>query len=420
MSPLLDDCFAYGGELIKANDAMAELAKRMHCIVGIEQAPLSQAHGRFLAQTVTSPRDVPAFNNAAMDGYALISSDVGGDGETRLRVSGRAQAGKPADCDVVPGEAVRIFTGAMMPKGADAVVMQEDCRRDGEFVFVPGGVKAGINWRLAGEDITKDAVVLEPGRRLRPQDIGVAASVGCATLEVFERLRVALFSTGDELCEPEQPLPPGGVYDSNRYMLDAMLAEMGCEVSNLGILPDTRDAVMDALGTTARDHHVVITSGGASQGEEDHVVPVLKAIGSVHLWRLAIKPGRPVAFGQIGDAVFIGLPGNPVAAALCLLRFARPALGVLGGGRWLDAVTYPIKADFDFAKKPDRREWLRATLITGEDGTKWVRRFPREGSGILTSLTESDGFIELPEELTSFSRGELVDFLPFSELGIMR
>ncbi len=419
MNPLLDDCFAYGGELIKATDAMAELAKRLHCIVGIESVPLSRAHGRFLAEAVTSVRDVPAFNNAAMDGYALISSDVAGDGETRLRVTGRAVAGKPAECDLAPGEAVRIFTGAMMPQGADAVVMQEDCRRDGEFVIVPSGVKAGINWRLAGEDITKDAVVLEAGRRLRPQDIGVAASVGRGSLRVFSRLRVALFSTGDELREPDQPLPPGGVYDSNRYMLDAMLAEMGCEVSNLGILPDNEDAVRDALGATARDHHVVITSGGASQGEEDHVVPVLKDIGSVHLWRLAIKPGRPVAFGQIGDAVFIGLPGNPVAAALCLLRFSRPALGVLGGGTWHDPVSYPIKADFDFSKKPDRREWLRATLITGEDGGKWVRRFPREGSGILTSLTESDGFIELPEDLTSFSRGDLVDFLPFTELGIM-
>ncbi|MEE8515946.1 MAG: gephyrin-like molybdotransferase Glp [Alphaproteobacteria bacterium] len=420
MNPLSDDCFAYGGELIKATDALAELADRVHCIVGIESVPLSRAHGRFLAEAVTSARDVPGFANAAMDGYALNSCDLGHDGETRLRVSDRSAAGKPAECALGPGEAVRIFTGAMMPKGADAVVMQEDCRRDGDWVIVPGGVKAGINWRKAGEDIPKDAVVLEAGGRLRPQDIGIAASVGCGSLRVFRRLRVALFSTGDELREPDQPLPPGGVYDSNRYMLDAMLAEMGCEVSNLGILPDSEDAVRDALVAAAADHHVVVTSGGASQGEEDHVVPVLKAIGNVHLWRLAIKPGRPVAFGQIGAAVFVGLPGNPVAAALCLLRFARPALGVLAGGKWHDPVTYPVKADFDFSKKPNRREWLRATLITGEGGGKWVRRFPREGSGILTSLTESDGFIELSEDLTGFRRGELVDFLPFSELGIMR
>jgi molybdopterin molybdotransferase len=201
-------------------------------------------------------------------------------------------------------------------------------------------------------------------------------------------------------------------------MLAAMLKNMGCEVSDLGILPDTEAAVRDAIAAAAADHQVVITSGGASRGEEDHVITVLRALGSIHFWQLAIKPGRPLAFGQIGPAVFIGLPGNPVAAALCLLRFARPMLTVLAGGKWPEPVLYRVPVDFDLKKKPDRREWLRARLITGEDGKPWARKFPHEGSGILTSLTQSDGLIELPEDLTTLSRGDLVDFLPFSELGI--
>ncbi|MEE9251107.1 MAG: gephyrin-like molybdotransferase Glp [Alphaproteobacteria bacterium] len=403
---------------MRAADALALLAERVSCVVGTETAPLSQAHGRILAATVTSGRNVPGFDNAAVDGYAFAFSDLATEGETRLRVTDRSAAGDPAEQPLRPGTAVRIFTGAMMPSGADTAIMEEDVRREGAWVVIPPGVKCGANRRKAGEDIRKGATVLERGLRLRPQDIGVAASVGRASLEVYRPLRVALFSTGNELSEPGQSLPPGGVYDSNRYMLEAMLRGLGCAVSDLGILADTESAVRGAIGRAAVDHHVVITSGGASRGEEDHVITALRALGRIHFWQLAIKPGRPLAFGQIGRTVFLGLPGNPVAAALCLLRFARPVLLVLAGGKWAEPVTYRVPADFDFRKKPNRREWLRAKLVIGEDGTRRVRKFPREGSGILTSLSEADGLIELPEELTAFSRGDLVDFLPFSELGI--
>lgn len=399
-------------------DALALLAERVSCVVATETVPLSQAHGRFLADPVTSGRNVPGFDNAAVDGYAFAFSDLTPEGETRLRVTERAAAGDPAGEPLGPGAAVRIFTGAMMPGGADTVIMEEDVRREGTWVVIPPGVKCGANRRKAGEDIPKGAMALERGLRLRPQDIGVAASLGRASLEVYRPLRVALFSTGNELREPGQPLPPGGVYDSNRYMLDAMLRDMGCAVGDLGILADMEAAVREAIGRAAADHHVVITSGGASRGEEDHVIAALRALGRIHFWQLAIEPGRPLAFGQIGGTVFLGLPGNPVAAALCLLRFARPALLVLAGGRWAEPVAYRVPADFDFRKKPNRREWLRAKLVIGEDGVRRVRKFPREGSGILTSLSETDGLIELPEELTAFSRGDLVDFLPFSELGI--
>lgn len=399
-------------------DALALLAERVSCVVATETVPLAQAHGRFLADPVTSGRNVPGFDNAAVDGYTFAFSDLTLEGETRLRVTERAAAGDAAGEPLGPGAAVRIFTGAMMPGGADTVIMEEDVRREGTSVVIPPGVKRGANYRKAGEDIQKGATVLERGLRLRPQDIGVAASLGRASLKVYRPLRVALFSTGNELREPGQSLPPGGVYDSNRYMLDAMLRNMGCAVGDLGILADMEAAVREAIDRAAADHHVVITSGGASRGEEDHVIAALRALGRIHFWQLAIKPGRPLAFGQIGGTVFLGLPGNPVAAALCLLRFARPVLSVLAGGKWAEPVTYRVPADFDFRKKPNRREWLRAKLVIGEDGVRRVRKFPREGSGILTSLSETDGLIELPEELTAFSRGDLVDFLPFSELGI--
>ena len=418
MTTLRDDCFALGEKRIKAEDALKLLEERVRPVVGTEEVALSEAHGRFLAVGVVSDRDVPGFDNSAIDGYAFAFDDLAAKGETRLPVTARAAAGHPAAKALEPGGAVRIFTGAVVPEGADTVVMEEDVALEGDRVVIPPGIARGANYRKAGEDIRKGERVLEPGRRLRPQDIGVAASLGQASLTVGERLRAALFSTGDELREPGQPLPEGGIYDSNRYMLAAMLRNMGCELSDLGILPDTETAVRGAIAEAAADHHVVITSGGVSRGEEDHVITVLRALGSVHFWQLAIKPGRPLAFGQVGRAVFVGLPGNPVAAALCLMRFARPMMTVLAGGKWPEPVMYRVPVDFDLKKKPDRREWLRASLITGEDGQRWARRFPREGSGILTSLSRSDGLIELPEDLTALSRGDLVDFLPFSELGI--
>jgi molybdopterin molybdotransferase len=296
--------------------------------------------------------------------------------------------------------------------------MQEDVELRGDAVIIPPGVKRGANRRRAGEDVRKGQVALQPGIRLRPQDVGVAASCGRAALEVFRPLEVALFSTGDELREPGARLEPGEAYDANRPILLGLLEGLGCRVTDFGILPDRAESVAQALSKASSACDALITSGGASRGEEDHVVRTVDRLGQMHFWQIAVKPGRPLAFGRLGRAVFVGLPGNPVAAVVCFLRFARPLLTALGGGRWPEPRTFPVPADFAMRKKAERREYLRARLIPGPDGRTWVQRIEREGSGILTSLTEADGLVEVAEHTTRIERGDLVEFVPFSELGV--
>jgi molybdopterin molybdotransferase len=296
--------------------------------------------------------------------------------------------------------------------------MQEDVELDGAAVVIPPGVKRGANRRRAGEDVRAGQVALQPGARLRPQDVGVAATLGRAALEVFRPLEVALLSTGDELCDPGAPLAPGATYDANRTILFGLLGSLGCRITDLGILPDRADVVERALREAAAAHHAVVTSGGASRGDEDHVVRTVERLGRLHFWQIAVKPGRPLAFGRLGRAVFIGLPGNPVAAVICFLRFARPLLTALGGGRWPEPRAFLVPADFVMKKKPDRREYLRARLVAGPDGRTWAQRIEREGSGILTSLAEADGLVEVGEDTTRIERGDPVEFVPFSELGV--
>ena len=305
-----------------------------------------------------------------------------------------------------------------MPEGADTVVMQEDVRLEGDVVIVPPGLRAGANRRRAGEDVKQGQTVLEAGRRLRPQDLGLAAAVGQASLSVYRPLRVAVFSTGDELREPGEPLPPGAIYDANRHILMALLAALHCRVGDLGILPDRGDAVAEALAAAAAGHDLIVTSGGVSTGEEDHVKAAVEAHGRLDFWRLAIKPGRPLALGQIEGTPFIGLPGNPVAVMVCFLRFARPLVLQLAGatGAELEPVFFQVRADFEHRKKLDRREWIRARLEPGRDGGLVARKYERQGSGIITSLVRSDGLVEIPEAVTYLARGTMVDFLPFAEV----
>jgi molybdopterin molybdotransferase len=417
---LIDDCFAHHPERLTAAQALDLLKARVAPVVDRETVPLDAAHGRILAAPVISPRDVPGFDNVAVDGFAFAHADLAAAGPTRLDlVSGRAAAGHPYSGHVPGGAALRVLTGAAMPAGADTALMQEDVELDGDTVVVPQGVRRGANRRRAGEDVRAGQVALQPGIRLRPQDVGVAATLGRATLEVFAPLRVAVLSTGDELREPGVALDPGAAYDANRPILFGLLQTLGCRVTDLGILPDRADAVEQAMRRAAAGHNVVITSGGASRGDEDHVVRTVERLGQLHFWQIAIKPGRPLAFGRLGRAVFVGLPGNPVAAVICFLRFARPLLTALGGGRWPEPQAFLVPADFVTKKKPDRREYLRARLISGPDGRTWVRRIEREGSGILTSLTEADGLVELDEETTAIERGDLVQFVPFCELGVL-
>jgi molybdopterin molybdotransferase len=415
---LRDDCFAHERKRMPAGDALSLLRQRMRPVVSTETAPLDAAHGRFLAETVRSGRDAPGFDNVAVDGYAFAHADLTPEAPTRLRlVPGRAAAGHPHEPALPPGHALRVLTGAPVPAGADTVAMQEDVRLERDVLLVPPGLRRGANRRLAGEDMRAGQVVLEPGHRLRAHDVGCAAVAGRATLEVFRPLRVGILSSGDELVEPGAALPLGGTYDVNRTILKGLLRVLPCTVTDLGILPDRPEVVRARVAAAAAAHDALITSGGASRGDEDHLVRTVAELGRLHFWQIAVKPGRPLALGQVGDCVFAGLPGNPVAAVICFLRFARPVLTALGGGRWPEPALFPLPAAFAMNKKPGRREYLRGVLERGPGGLR-VRRIEREGSGILTSLLEADGLIEIEEERTVVEPGEPVFFVPFSELGV--
>jgi molybdopterin molybdotransferase len=417
---LLDDCFAHDPKRLPAAEALALLRARIRPVVTTETVQLAAAHGRILAVPLIAAHDVPAFDNVAVDGFAFAHAGLSDGAPSRLRLlPGRAAAGNPFPGRLTAGAAVRVLTGAAMPEGADTALMQEDCTLDGDVVVIPPGVRAGANRRLAGEDMRAGRRVLEPGRRLRPQDVGVAAALGRATLEVYRPLRVALLSTGDELLEPGAVATPGATYDANRAILAGLLAGLGCQLTDLGIVRDRADAVSEALSAAAATHDAVITSGGASRGDEDHVVRAVERLGRLHFWQIAVKPGRPLAFGQLDRAVFIGLPGNPVAAMVCFLHFARPVLVALGGGHWPEPRRFAVPAAFTMRKKPGRREYLRARLVHDADGRLQVRRIEREGSGILTSLTEADGLVELPEDSTQVEHDQLVQFVPFAEFGVM-
>jgi molybdopterin molybdotransferase len=418
MAQLSDDCFAFGGELMRADAALRLLGERIVAVAAPDRVALTGARGRILAEDIVATRNVPPHDNAAVDGYAVFFDDLRPGAETRLKVAGRVAAGQTLGHDAARGTAVRVFTGAPMPPGPETVFMQEDCRADGDDVLLPPGIKRGANRRKTGEDVAQGSVILHRGHRLRPQDVGLIASIGLTTVPVYHPLKVAIFSTGDELREPGDKTPPGAVYDANRYALRAMLEQLGCTVADFGILRDRLDVIKDALGDAARDGDAIVTSGGMSTGDEDHVRAAVSALGSIHFWRLAIRPGRPVALGQVGHVPFVGLPGNPVAMMVTFLRFARPLLLGLAGANAgeREPHLFRVRAAFEIKKKHGRREWIRARLQPGPDGVPVAVKYPRDGAGILTSLVESDGLIELPEELTHAPADTMVDFLPFSEV----
>ena len=418
MAQLKDDCFAFGGELMPLDDALALLAERVSPVADVETVPLADALGRVLAQDLSAAHDVPPHDNAAVDGYAVAFDDLQSDGETRLPVGGRVAAGHPLGHPAKPGEAVRIFTGAPMPAGMDTVFMEEDCTADGDAVVLPAGLKKGSNSRRKGEAVKTGAVILTRGRRLRPQELGLAASVGIAEVPVYKALRAAVFSTGDEVRDLTGELPDGCIFDSNRYAVIAQLHDMGVRVTDLGILEDDEDAIAAALDAASADHDVLVTSGGVSAGEEDHVKAAVERHGEIHFWRLSVKPGRPIALGRVGDAAFVGLPGNPVAAMVTFMVLARPLLARLGGASAAPARRYTVKSGFDYKKKVGRREWVRARLTDGDDGDGGpvAEKYPDGGSGILESMTFADGLVELTEDRADIKAGDRVDFLPFNEV----
>jgi len=416
MAKASNDCFRPAGKPMTVDAALALLAERIRPVAGIETVPLARALDRTLAETLIAERDVPPYDNSAVDGFALRGEDIAPDGETRLPVTGRVAAGHPLDRLSRPGEALRIFTGAPLPEGIDTVVMQEICRMDGDAVVFGPGQRPGANCRRRGEDVPAGEAVLEAGIRLRPQDIGLAASTGRATLAVRTPLRAAVFSTGDEIRDPGSPLPDGCIYDANRYTVGGLLGGLGCAVTDLGILPDRLPAIREALERAAGDHDLLVTSGGVSLGDEDHVRTAVESLGRLHLWRLAIKPGRPIALGQVGHAVFAGLPGNPASAMITFLRIVRPVILTMAGRRDTAPRFYKVRSAFTYRKKVDRREWVRVHLAADADGAPRAVKVTPSGSGILNSMVAADGLVELPESLETVKEGDVVDFLPFAEL----
>lgn len=413
-----------GAKLMEIGKALEALAKSCQPVTHVETISIGAGLGRILAHDIVAARNVPPEANSAVDGYAFRFRDLTENAETILPVTGRAAAGHPLGRPLEIGEAIRIFTGAALPTGFDTVVMQEDCRlikasetNGVDQITVPAGLRLGDNARAQGEDVTAGSTILTAGRRLRPQDLGIAASIGLDKLEVFAPLKVAVFSTGDEVRDPGTELPPGAIYDANRTCILALLDGLNCQTSDLGILPDDRDVITQKLSDAARNNDLILTSGGVSVGDEDHVRGAVEAQGAINFWRLAIKPGRPVAMGEIGETAFIGLPGNPAAMMVTFLLIARPAILALSGAQSPSPLLFPVTSGFTHTKKSGRREYVRARLDTNATaGHPIAHKFERAGAGLLTSFVEAEGLIELPEDMTELQEGETVAFLPFTEV----
>ena len=421
----VDDCFQANPARMPFAESLERarvLADAIGVVTSVETVRLAAACGRVLAEPITAPRDIPAHDNAAVDGYAFAFSDYDADAGARLPVSARIAAGHPLGGSLASGAAARIFTGAVMPPGADTVAMQEDVAVHNaggvETVQLPPGLKAGANRRRAGEDLKSGKVALRPRRILRPQDIAAIAALGQDRAECYQPLRIGLFSSGDELLKPGDSFRAGAVYDSNSMMLSALAALAGAHVEPLGVLPDDASAVRARLSETAQDFPLILTSGGVSQGEEDHMTAALRALGEISLWQVAIKPGRPICAGRIGNCALVGLPGNPVAAFVCFLLYVFPLVQSMSGAGWRRARRFSVRAAFSMTKKPGRREFIRGMLDETARGDLRARNYERTGSGLITSLREADGLIELPEDMTEIEPGDPLAFIPFTEFGI--
>jgi molybdopterin molybdotransferase len=422
MAQLTDDCFAFSGPLLAVDEVERIIAERVVPVAEVETVPLNAARGRVIASDVVAPIDLPPFDNAAVDGYAVRHADLAAKADTALAIVERVTAGRAASRTLQVGEAIRIFTGAPMPAGADTVFMQEDVRAQGQTVTVPPGLKPGANRRLAGEDVRAGSVVLPAGRRLAAQDVALAAAVGLTGLAVRRRVRVAVFSTGDEIVEPGAPRPPAALFDANRYLLAGLIERLGAASTDLGIVADDPDQLARSLAAAARDHDLVLTTGGVSTGEADHVRRAVETVGRLVFWRVAIKPGRPVAMGVIpgaspqASAAFVGLPGNPAAVYVTFARVVRPLLLRLAGATAVPLVALPVRAAFGYRKKAGRREYVRVKLTRAADGAVEAVKHAQEGAGVITSLTETDGLVELPEDATTVEPGSTVGFLSYAAL----
>jgi molybdopterin molybdotransferase len=417
MAQLSDDCFAFGGPMMSVDDAVGLIAASVKAVMEIETVPLLDSDGRVLAGNVTAPLPLPPFTNSAVDGYAVRSKDIAKTAEQILPVADRIQAGATAYEPLMASHAARIFTGAPIPPGADTVYMQEDVRIDPSGkVVLPPGLRAGANVRPAGEDIPQGEIGLRAGQRLSPQHVALAAAFGLTQLKVVRRISVAVFSTGNELVSPGEARAGAQLFDSNRFMLMAMLRRLGCEITDLGILRDDPTSLASGLKKVAGECDLILTTGGVSTGEEDHVKAAVESIGTLVMWRMAIKPGRPVAMGIIGGTPLIGLPGNPVASFVTFVHVVRPTVLALSGALPEPLIPMPVRAAFAYKKKLGRREYVRASLRKADDGELEAIKFPREGAGLLSSLVDTDGLVELGETISQIEPGQSVGFLPYASL----
>lgn len=419
MAQLTDDCFAFGGPMLTVAEAVAIMRGRLDPVCAIENVAVSAADGRVLAADVVAELDLPPFDNSAVDGYAIAHADLDGSAETRLPIAQRIIAGDASMRLHGVQTASRIFTGARMPQGADTVFMQEDVREDNGAVILPAGLRRGANARHAGEDARRGEIILKKGRTMSPQDIALAAAAGIATLPVRKPLRAAIFSTGNEIASQAEALAGGSIFDANRPMLIALLRRAGVVVTDFGILRDDADALHAGLINAAASHDLVLTTGGVSTGEEDHVKSAVENAGSLVFWRIGIKPGRPVALGILrggdNDAVFCGLPGNPVAAFVTFVFIVRPLIAQLTGAEPPQLFPVMVRSGFTYKKKKDRREFVRVSLH--RDGEHWIaKKHPQDGAGVITSLTATDGLVALAEETTRIAEGDVLAFYPYANL----
>jgi molybdopterin molybdotransferase len=416
LAQLSDDCFAFGGGLLSPEAALELIGVRVAPHAGVETVALAEADDRVLAADLLAPIDLPPFANAAVDGYAVRHADLADGGETVLAVRGRLMAGADRVEPLAPFTARRIFTGAPLPTGADTVFMQEDTRpAEDQRVVLPAGLRRGANTRAAGEDVPSGTTAIPAGTRLGPAHLALAAALGQNSLPVRQAVRVAVFSTGDELHQPPGVLPQGGIFDANRPLLMALARRAGAAVTDLGILRDAESGITREIAAAAAAHDLVLTSGGVSVGEEDHLRAAIAAEGSVVAWRLSIKPGRPVAMGVVRGTPLVGLPGNPVAAFLGFVLLVRPLLARLGAESFVPAQPLPVTAGFAYRKRAGRREYVRVRLEPGADGPI-AQKHPQDGAGVLTSLTRTDGLVVLPEPVLTVSPGDRVGFLAYAGL----
>lgn len=413
--PASDPCAVPAG-LLSVSDARARIDAFVTPLEGEEQLPIRSALNRVLAQSIVSNMNVPPYANSAMDGYAVCGQDLPTQGQRRLQLIGRALAGTPYNGRVASGQAVRIMTGAAMPEGADTVIMQEAVKLEADQIEIGSGHSPGENVRHAGEDMTVGDAVLNAGKQLLPAELGVLASLGIAEVRVKRRLRVAFFSTGDELRSLGEPLAPGQIYDSNRYTLHGMLSRLGVDILDLGVIPDRPEAVRRAFQQADRLADVVITSGGVSVGDADYVKQTLDAMGQVDFWKIAMKPGKPLAFGRLQQAVFFGLPGNPVSVMATFYQFAQPALQKMMGITAPSRLSLQVPCRATLKKQVGRLEYQRGVLTTDEQGNLQVTSTGQQGSHLLTSMSRSNCFIILPAECGGVQAGDKVEVQPFAGL----